>query len=317
MKTLDSVFIYSTVRNMSLTRVSKFNVGQPTPLQTELRRESARLWVNMVKLHKFIRKRRWKWPLSGDFEKHFKGKYKLHSQTIQALIKTFFANIETTAENRKAGNKNARYPYRDKKRFQVVMYKASAIRRKGSRIILSNGKGVKSLIVRIPNDIPVGKITGAELGFRELRLTIKQDVESINPLGQLLIYLKYKGKFQGVKLEKIGEQYTTQSCPKCGHRHKPSGRNYQCKNPECDFIGVRDLVGAANIKNKFENGSFISNYLLPPLVAKYLRPVKTPVTRSNVVVHLTGGMLLNNTHDTAQALSSADGKTSSELFHAA
>jgi putative transposase len=120
---------------MSLTRVSKFNVGQPTPLQTELRRESARFWVNMVKLHKFIRKRRWKWPLSGDFEKHFKGKYKLHSQTIQALIKTFFANIETTAENRKAGNKNARYPYRDKKRFQVVMYKASAIRRKGSRII--------------------------------------------------------------------------------------------------------------------------------------------------------------------------------------
>ena len=83
---------------MSLTTVSKFNIGQPTALQTNLRREAARLWNDMVRLHKFIRKRRWKWPFAGDFEKHFKGKYKLHSQTIQALIKKFFANIETTAK---------------------------------------------------------------------------------------------------------------------------------------------------------------------------------------------------------------------------
>ncbi|WP_083277885.1 RNA-guided endonuclease InsQ/TnpB family protein [Colwellia sp. PAMC 20917] len=433
---------------MSLISVSKFNIGQTTPLQTELRRESARLWNDMVKLHKFIRKRRWKWPFRGDFEKHFKSKYRLHSQTNQALIKKFFANIETTSENRKAGDKKARYPYRDRKHFQVVMYKASAIKRKGNRVILSNGLGVKKLIVRIPKDIPIGKITGAELSFRELRLTIKQDIKTIksagsnvvaadlgvihlaamtdgetseiivgrglrsliqyrnkklaefsrllskckkgsrrsrklrvakakmlfrndnqqrnllhhaskqmidycvkqqagmlvvgdcinmsknarkkkkgsrrsnqmnsnNPLGQLLTYLKYKGKFQGVELDKIGEQYTTQTCPKCGHRHKPSGRNYQCKNPECDFIGVRDLVGSANIKNKFENGRIEKGYLLPPLVAKYRRPVKVPVIRLNCVVHLTDGMLLDNTLDAAQALSSAGGKTPSELFHVA
>jgi putative transposase len=433
---------------MSLTSVSKFNIGNPTPLQTELRRESARLWNDMVKLHKFIRKRRWAWPYSGNYEKHFKGKYNLHSQTIQALIKKFFANIETTSENRKAGDRKARYPYRDRKHFQVVMYKASAIKRRCNRVVLSNGRGTKSLVVRIPKEIPIGKITGAELGFRELRLTIKQDVEIIksagknvvaadlgvihlaamtdgetseiivgrglrsltqyrnkklaefssllskclkgsrrqrklriakarmlfrndnqqrnllhhaskqmisycttqqagtlvvgdcinmsknarkkkkgsrrsnqmnsgNPLGQLLTYLKYKGKLQGVSLEKIGEQYTTQTCPKCGHRHKPSGRNYQCKNPTCDFIGVRDLVGASNIKNKFENGIIKPNHLLTPLVAKYRRPVKVPVIRPNCVVHLTGGKLLNTTLDTAQALSSADGKTSSKLFHAA
>ena len=80
---------------------------------------------------------------------------------------------------------------------------------------------------------------------------------------------------------------------------------------------MRDLVGAANIKNKFENGRIEKGYLLPPLVAKYRRPVKVPVIRPNCVVHLTGGKLLNNTLDTAQALSSAGGKTSSELFHAA
>lgn len=430
---------------MSLTTVSKINIGHATPLQTELRRESARLWNDMVRLHKFIRKRHWKWPFKGDFEKHFKGKYALHSQTIQALIKKFFANIETTSVNRKEGDKKARYPYRDRKHFQIVMYKASAIKKKGNRLILSNGKGAKKLIVRIPKNIPLGKLIGAELGFRELRLTIKQDIDAVksagnnivaadlgvihhaamtdgdtseiivgrglrslvqyrnkkladfsrllskckkgsrrqrklriakakmlfrndnqqrnflhhaskqmieycvkkeagtlvvgdcinmsknarknkkgsrrsnqmnssNPLGQLLAYLKYKGKFKGVKLEKIGEQYTTQTCPKCGHRHKPSGRNYQCKNPECDFIGVRDLVGAANIKNKYENGTIKPNHALPPLMAKYLRVVKMPVIRPPVVVHLTDGMLLDNTLDTAQVLSSTGGKTPSELF---
>jgi putative transposase len=433
---------------MSLTTVSKFNIGQPTALQTNLRREAARLWNDMVRLHKFIRKRRWKWPFAGDFEKHFKGKYKLHSQTIQALIKKFFANIETTSENRKAGDKRARYPFRDRKHFQIVMYKASAIRKKGDRLVLSNGRGTKKLIVRLPKNLPLGKITGAELGFRELRLTFKQDIDAIksvgtnivaadlgvihlaamtegetseiivgrglrsfiqyrnkkladfssllskckkgsrrhrklriakakmlfrnnnqqrnflhhaskqmiaycvkqqagtlvvgdcinlsknarkkkkgsrrsnqmnssNPLGQLLTYLKYKGKYQGVKLEKIGEQYTTQTCPKCGHRHKPSGRNYQCRNPECDFIGVRDLVGAANIKNKYENNTIKPNHVLPPFMATYLRVVKMPVIRPPVVVHLTGGKLLDNTLDTAQVLSSTGGKTPSELFQVA
>ena len=433
---------------MNLTIVSKINIGQPTRQQTFLREESARLWCDMVKLHKYIRKRRWAWPNSGQFEKHFKGKYALHSQTVQALIKKFFANIETTSENRKNGDKKARYPYRYKKRFQVVMYKESAIRIKGNRIILSNGKGQKNLKIKLPKAVQEGKVVGAELGYRELRLTIKQahgvvesagdnivatdlgvihlaamtdgedaniivgrglralvqyrnkklaefsrllskckkgsrryrklraskarmlarsdnqqrnllhhaskqmvdycverqagtlvvgdcvnmsknarkskkgsrrsnQMNSGNPLSQLLQYVKYKGKIKGVKLEKISEEYTTQTCPKCGHRHKPSGRIYQCKNPECDFIGMRDIVGAANIKNKYENEIIKSNHILPPLTAKYRRPVKVPVIRPNCVVPLTLGTLLDTTLDTAQALSSAEGNTSSELFHAA
>jgi putative transposase len=402
----------------------------------------------MVKLHKYIRKRHWDWPNSGDFEKHFKGKYQLHSQTIQALIKKFFANIETTKENRKNGDKKARYPYRDKKRFQVVMYKESAIRVKGNTIRLSNGKGQSTLKIKAPKQIQKGKIVGAELGFRELRLTIKREVDGVksagdnvvaadlgvihlaamtdgknseviigrglrslvqyrnkklahfsrllsrcekgsrrwrklrkskakmlarndqqqrnllhhasrkiidfceaqkagtlvvgdcvnlsnnarknkkgsrrsnqmnsgNPLSQLLTYATYKGKARGVAVVKQEEAYTSQTCPKCGHRHKPSGRIYQCKNTECDFIGIRDIVGAANIKNKYENTTIKPGHILPPVMAKYRRPVKVPVTRLNCVVPLTTGKWLNTTPKTAQALSSADGKTSSELSSAA
>ena len=433
---------------MKLTIVSKINIGKPTSLQTQLREECARLWNDMVRLHKYIRKRQWTWPSAGQYEKHFKGKYSLHSQTTQALIKKFFANIETTSENRKNGDMKARYPYRDQKRFQVVMYKESAIKIKGNRIVLSNGKAQATLMIKLPKTIQKGKIVGAELGYRELRLVINQSpaitesagdnvvaadlgvihlaamtdgedaqvivgralrclvqyrnkklaefshltskcrkgsrryrklriskarmlsrndnqqrnllhhaskqmvdyclnrqagilivgdcvnmsknarkrkkgsrrsnqMNSGNPLAKLLQYVKYKGKIKGVKLVKITEDYTTQTCPKCGHRHKPSGRIYQCRNPECDFVGIRDIVGAANIKNKYENETIKPSRVLPPLVAKYRRPVKAPVIRLNCVVPMTTGKLLDNTLDKAHALSSADGKTSAELFHAA
>lgn len=142
-------------------------------------------------------------------------------------------------------------------------------------------------------------------------------MNSGNPLPQLLEYIKYKGKVRGVKLEKISEEYTTQTCPKCGHRHKPSGRIYQCKNPDCDFIGIRDSVGAANIKNKFENDTIKPNHILPPDKAKYRRPVKVPVIKPTCAVPLTLGTLLDNTLDKDQGLSSAEGNTSSGLFHAA
>src|SRR5437762_2951002 len=81
-------------------------------LSTEARIEAAKLWNRMVKLHLRFRKRNKPWPSQSEFEKHFKGKFNLHSQTIQAIIQRFFANIETTRTNRKNGNKRARYPYK-------------------------------------------------------------------------------------------------------------------------------------------------------------------------------------------------------------
>ncbi len=48
-------------------------------------------------------------------EKHFKGRFNLHSQTIQALIQKFCANIEATKTRRADGDKLARYRWRDKK----------------------------------------------------------------------------------------------------------------------------------------------------------------------------------------------------------
>lgn len=434
---------------MSATTVLKMNIGAPTSQQTLLREEAARLWCRLVKVHKYCRKRQWKWPNQSQLEKHFKGRFALHSQTIQAIIGKFIANIDSTKTKRNEGDKKARYPWRAKKRFQVVVWKGQSIKREGNRVKLPNGRGRKPLVFKLPVSFPAGKIVQAELGFRELRLTLSREIGQIdsagdnvvaadlgvihlaamtdgedaqvivgrgiralvqyrnkqlavysqllskckkgsrrwkklriskarmlsrnerqqhnllhhaanamidycvdrkagtlvvgdcidmarnkrktkkgsrrcnqmnsgNPLGQLVEYLGYKGQKKGVKLKRQEESYTTQTCPKCGHRHKPSGRNYQCKNPDCDFIGVRDLVGSANIKNKHENGGTIAiGKIIPPSGAKYLRPVKTPVARLDVVVALTGRTLLGTTLDPVSSASAEGANASLRLDPAA
>lgn len=395
------------------TTVIKINTGRPTLYQTALREEAARLWCRLVRLHRFCRKRHWSWPTQSQLEKHFKGRFELHSQTTQAIIGKFAANIESTRTKRKEGDTQARYPWRSKKRFQVVVWKGQAIKRKGNRLVLPNGKGRKPLTFKLPASFPDGKLVQAELGFRELRLSVSQaepvvesagdnvvsadlgvihlaamtdgedakilvgrglraltqyrnkqlaiysqrlskcqkgsrrwrklrahkarmlsrnerqqrnllhhaanamidycvdreagtlvigdcvdmarnkrkekkgsrrsnQANSGNPLGILASYLVYKGQRKGVMLKRQEESYTTQTCPKCGHRYKPSGRVYDCKNEGCDFVGIRDLVGAANIKNKHHNGGdIVVGMQLPPSHAKYLR-VGAPLWRFNV-----------------------------------
>lgn len=67
--------------------------------------------------------------------------------------------------------------------------------------------------------------------------------------GEFARMIKYKAELAGITVERIDEAYTSQTCPQCGHRQKPSGREYSCG--ECDFHGHRDVVGAANIRRRY------------------------------------------------------------------
>jgi len=49
----------------------------------------------------------------------------------------------------------------------------------------------------------------------------------------------------------VDERYsTTRTCPACGHRYKPSGRMYRCRNLQCRFLYHyhRDGVGSINFR---------------------------------------------------------------------
>ena len=66
--------------------------------------------------------------------------------------------------------------------------------------------------------------------------------------GKITDLITYKAKALGIKVKVIGEAYTSQICPKCGNRKKPTNRNYTCK---CGFKYHRDGVGAINIRRKY------------------------------------------------------------------
>lgn len=70
--------------------------------------------------------------------------------------------------------------------------------------------------------------------------------------GQILGYVKYKAEAEGITVALQNERHTSQTCPNCGNRHKPRGRNYRC--PSCKFQSHRDVVGSVNILSAYKFG---------------------------------------------------------------
>ena len=79
--------------------------------------------------------------------------------------------------------------------------------------------------------------------------------------------IKYKAELVGIKVVSVSEAYTSQTCPKCRHRKKPSNRNYHC--PQCDFKYHRDGVGAINILDKVSGVNSCSRDLGSPLGVRF------------------------------------------------
>lgn len=75
--------------------------------------------------------------------------------------------------------------------------------------------------------------------------------------GLMALQLENKLSRYGIEFIKVSEAYTSQTCPHCGHRHKPSGRNFEC---QCGYKQHRDLVGAVNILNFNEKDVYIKKY---------------------------------------------------------
>ena len=74
--------------------------------------------------------------------------------------------------------------------------------------------------------------------------------------------VQYKAERYGMQVESTREAYTSQTCPSCGHRKKPSGRVYACS--ECGAVYHRDQVGAMNIRQKYLGEEWQEGYLPKP-----------------------------------------------------
>lgn len=96
---------------------------------------------------------------------------------------------------------------------------------------------------------------------------------SSNPEQVLRKYVSYKFERIGGATEVIPESYSSQTCPVCDHRHKPSNRVFKC--PNCQFTYDRDALGALNINISFGKKSFKtllagrSGGLTPPIGMRF------------------------------------------------
>lgn len=77
--------------------------------------------------------------------------------------------------------------------------------------------------------------------------------------------IRYKAELAGLRIKYVSEKYTSQTCPQCGNRKKPTNRNYKCDH--CGFEYHRDGVGAINIWNK------VSGFILSPVVGLMAWPM--------------------------------------------
>ena len=102
---------------------------------------------------------------------------------------------------------------------------------------------------------------------------IRQSIEYGNKVNQKLHQwafsqitqmITYKAKALGIKVDIQDEAYTSQTCPSCGHKKKPSKRTYHCS--QCGWHGHRDVVGASNILTKYQG------WLFNPVVGAVVSP---------------------------------------------
>ena len=97
--------------------------------------------------------------------------------------------------------------------------------------------------------IAIGNIEGVQRNTKKkLKKNVTQKLSNWN-FGKLQQYIKYKSAVYGIEIHKQEESYTTQQCPCCGRRKKPSNRNYICK---CGYKAHRDIHGAYNILSKYK-----------------------------------------------------------------
>jgi putative transposase len=131
------------LENLSRSQFSRLKAAQM---------EAARVWNCCMEAHKAARLEHTHWPGRNELQKATKGRFALHSQSIQMIVHAFLANVETTRELRQTHPQmRMKYPWRTK-RFYPVKWPAQAVSKEQGRVLLPMGKGRKSIV--LPIELP-------------------------------------------------------------------------------------------------------------------------------------------------------------------
>jgi putative transposase len=114
------------------------------------------------------------WPGQQEVHQATRGRFALHSQSVQAVFRAFLATIETTRQLRQTHPEmRMKYPWRTK-RFYPVHWPAQAVSREKGRVVLPMGKGRKSLALPLELPAKSGACTLVwNRGFELTRLALR------------------------------------------------------------------------------------------------------------------------------------------------
>jgi len=134
------------MKTVKIYPVNHLSYAQFKRLQA-LQMEAAAVWNVCMETHKAARLEHSPWPGRNELQKATKGRFALHSQSVQMIVHAFLANIETTRILRKAHPRmRMKYPWRQK-RFYPLSWPAQAVTRERHRVILPMGRGRASLVL--------------------------------------------------------------------------------------------------------------------------------------------------------------------------
>ena len=142
-------------------------------------RESARTWNDCLDAAKKHHQANGKWISRSELQAVTKGRYDLHSQSIQSVQERYIQARENAWKAKQAGYGQIRYPYRTKRYYPTRWKKDGFVVYKSGRIELSmgirNGRREKPIEVNT-NRLPEGKIKEIELIWdRMLMLAISYE----------------------------------------------------------------------------------------------------------------------------------------------
>ncbi|GHO60938.1 transposase [Ktedonobacter robiniae] len=111
--------------------------------------EAAQVWDCCMETRKSARLAHLPWPGRDALQKATKGRFALHSQSVQMVVAAFLANVQTTRQLRHTHPQmKMKYPWRIK-RFYPVKWPAQAVSKEHGRVVLPMGKGRPSLVLPI------------------------------------------------------------------------------------------------------------------------------------------------------------------------
>ena len=193
-------------------------------------------------------------------------------RAIKQYINKFKAHIQSKMDGCK--QRSNRW-YRLKRIKTKILAKLNAQLKDAEHKITS--RFISDCIQAKADTIVIGKLKG----IRHRAKFSKKSNQKVHQwaFARLQSMISYKAELAGLKVKFVSEAYTSQTCPKCGNRKKPTNRNYHCNH--CGFQYHRDGVGAINLWTRFGSGvnltaepnPKVSGFMLSPVVGAMASPI--------------------------------------------